>query len=222
MTAFGLTIWAYEQTQSATTLALVAFFYLVPMLVISPVTGALVDRFDRKYMMMASDLASGLTTIAILALYMLGELQIWHLYIAAMVAGTFQSIQWPAFSAAITTLVPKEHYGRANGLVSLAQVGPGVLAPLLAGALLGVIGLDGIMMIDVITFLFAIGSLFFINIPPPVSTAAGELGKGSLWRESLFGFRYILGKRPLYGLLGLFILVNFIDSIAITLVAPLV
>jgi hypothetical protein len=88
--------------------------------------------------------------------------------------------------------------------------------------LLGVIGLDGIMMIDVITFLFAIGSLFFIKIPPPVSTAAGEQGKGSLWQESLFGFRYILGKRPLYGLLGLFILVNFIDSIAITLVAPLV
>ena len=69
-----------------------AFIYLVPMLVISPVTGALVDRFDRKYMMMASDLASGLTTIAILALYMLGELQIWHLYIAATVAGSFQSI----------------------------------------------------------------------------------------------------------------------------------
>ena len=221
MTAFGLTIWAYEQTRSATTLALVAFFYLVPMLVISPVAGALVDRFDRKRMMMASDLASGLTTSAILVLYTLGELQIWHLYLAATVAGAFQSIQWPAFSAAITTLIPKEHYGRANGLVALAEVGPGVLAPLLAGALLGVIGLDGIMMIDVITFLFAIGSLFFIYIPPPVSTAAGEQGKGSLWQESLFGFRYILGKRPLYGLLGLFIL-NFIDSIAITLLAPLI
>jgi len=222
MTAFGLTIWAYEQTQSATSLALVAFFYLVPMLVISPVAGALVDRFDRKHMMMASDLASGLTTIAILALYTLGELQIWHLYLAATVAGTFQSIQWPAFSAAITTLIPKQHYGRANGLVALAEVGPGVLAPLLAGAMLGVISLDGIMMIDVLTFLFAIGSLIFIHIPPPVSTAAGEQGKGSLWQESLFGFRYILGKRPLYGLLGLFILVNFIDSIAITLVAPLI
>ena len=92
MTAFGLTIWAYEQTQSATTLALVAFFYLVPMLVISPVAGALVDRFDRKRMIMASDLASGLTTSAILALYTLGDLHIWHLYIAATVAGSFQSI----------------------------------------------------------------------------------------------------------------------------------
>ena len=222
MTAFGLTIWAFEQTRAATALALVAFFYLLPMLLISPVAGALVDRFDRKRMMMASDLASGLTTSAILVLYALGELRIWHLYIAASVAGTFQAIQWPAFSAAITTLVPKQHYGRANGLIALAEVGPGILAPLLAGALLGVIGLAGVMTIDVITFLFAVGSLFFIHIPAPASTAAGEQSKGSLWQESLYGFRYILANRALYGLLGVFILANFIDSIAITLIAPLV
>lgn len=222
MTAFGLTIWAYEQTQSATALALVAFFYLVPMLVISPVAGALVDRFDRKRMLIVSDLASGLTTCIVLVLYSLDSLDIWHLYVAAMVAGAFQSLQWPAFSAAITTLIPKQHYGRANGLVSLAEIGPGVLAPLLAGALLGVIGLDGIMVLDLLSFVFAVGSLLLIQIPAPIRTAAGEQGKGSLWQESLLGFRYILGKRPLYGLLGLFILANFIDSIAITLVAPMV
>lgn len=222
MTAFGLTIWAYQRTQSATALALVAFFYLLPMLVVSPLAGALVDRFDRKRMMMTSDLASGLVTISILVLYTLGALQIWHLFLAATVVGVFQSLQGPAFSAAITTLIPKEHYGRANGLVALAEVGPGVLAPLLAGAMLGVIGLNGIMLIDLSTFLVAIGSLLFIKIPPPLNTATGVSSKGSLWQESLFGFRYILGKRPLYRLLGLFILANFIDSIAITLVAPMI
>src|SRR4030042_2435818 len=82
MTAFGLTIWAFEQTRAATALALVAFFYLVPMLLISPVAGALVDRFDRKRMMMASDLASGLTTSAILVLYGLGGLRMRRLYIS--------------------------------------------------------------------------------------------------------------------------------------------
>jgi DHA3 family macrolide efflux protein-like MFS transporter len=222
MSTFGLTIWAYERTGAATTLALVAFFYLTPMLAISPIAGALVDRFDRKLMMAVSDLASGSATTAILILYTLGGLQIWHLYIAAAVAGTFQAVQWPAFSAAITTMLPKSQYGRANGLVALAEVGPGVFAPLLAGALLGVIGLGGIMTIDVVTFVAAVTALFFIHIPGPMATAAGAESKGSLWRESAYGFRYILGRRALYGLLLVFLTANFIDGIALTLIAPMV
>jgi len=82
MTGFALTIWAYELTGSATALALVGFFFVTPMLVFSPFAGAIVDRYDRKLMMMVSDLSAGVATIVILILYASDQLQIWHLYIA--------------------------------------------------------------------------------------------------------------------------------------------
>ena len=88
MTNFGLTIWAYEQTGEATSLALIGFFFVTPMVILSPTAGAIVDRSNRKLMMMVSDLAEGLTTILQLALLVTGNLEIWHLYITAAVAGT--------------------------------------------------------------------------------------------------------------------------------------
>lgn len=222
MSAFGLTIWAYERTGSATALSLVIFFYTIPLLALSPLAGALVDRFSRKWIMIASDLASGLSTLVILALHSAGRLEIWHLYLMGAVSGAFQAFQWPAFSAAITTMLPKTHYGRANGLLSLAENGSGVFAPLLAGALLGVIGLTGILLVDVASFLFAVAALLLVRIPAPLRTAAGEESRGSLWRESLFGFGYILQRPSLVGVQLIFMAANFIDGLAFTLTAPLI
>ena len=101
-------------------------------------------------------------TVAILVLFALGKLEFWHLYVAAILNGIGNTFQWPAYSAAISTMVPKEQYGRANGMMSLIDAGPGVVAPLLAGALLPFIGLTGIMLIDVVTFVLAIGTLLFV------------------------------------------------------------
>ena len=81
MTGFAMTIWAYEKTNAATALALVGFFFVAPMLIASPFAGALVDRSNRKMMMMVSDIASGIASFIILILFITGQLQIWHLYI---------------------------------------------------------------------------------------------------------------------------------------------
>lgn len=137
MSAFALTIWAYKLTGFATALALVGFYLVTPMLVISPLAGVIVDRSNRELMMMVSDLASGLATIAILIMYTTRRLEIWHLYITGAIQGIFQTFQWPAYSAAITTMLPREQYGRANSLLSLAESGSNIFSPLLAGALLG-------------------------------------------------------------------------------------
>lgn len=222
MTGFALTIWAYELTGSATALALVGFFFVTPMLIFSPLAGALVDRYDRKLMMMASDLASGLATIAILILYLSDQLQIWHLYVSGAFQGLFQTFQWPAYSAAITTMLPKEQYGRANGMMSLAESTSGIFSPLLAGALLGLVGLGGILTIDIATFIFAIGALLFVAIPQPKSTEAGEQGRGSIWKEAAYGFRYILARPSLLGLQIVFLVGNFFVGIAFAILAPLI
>ena len=222
MTGFAMTIWAYEKTGSATALALVGFFFVTPMLLVSPIAGAFVDRHDRKLMMMLSDLASCLATIVILVLYASGRLEIWHLYITGALQGTFQSFQWPAYSAAITTMLSKEHYGRANGMMSLAESGSGIFAPLLAGALIAFIGISWILIIDLISFVIAIIALLAVYIPNPKKTEEGIIAQGSLWKEAVYGFRYILARPSLLGLQGVFLLGNFFSTIAMVLLPPMI
>ena len=222
MSGFGLTVWAYELTGKATALALVGFFFVTPMLIVSPLAGALVDRSNRKFMMMLSDLSSGVATISILALYLAGNLQIWHLYVANAFMGTFQAFQWPAFSAAITTMLPKEQYGRANGLMSLTETGPDILAPIMAGALLGVIGLGGILTIDLVTLSIAILTLLAVHVPQPPVSQTGLESRGSLWKEMAYGFSFILKRPSLLGLQIVFLVGNFFFSIAFTLFAPMI
>lgn len=222
MSGFGLTIWAYEKTGQATALALVGFFFVTPMLLMSPIAGALVDRSNRKFMMMISDLASGVCTLAVMGLYFSGHLQIWHLFITNAISGTFQAFQWPAFSAAITTMLPKEQYGRANGLMSLAETGSGIFAPILAGALLGLIGLSGILLIDVATFVFAVLALLLVVVPQPKVTAVGAASRGNLWSESAFGLRYILQRPSLLGLQIVFLVGNFATSLAFVVMPAMI
>src|SRR4030065_2575661 len=200
MTGFAMTIWAYQKTNAATALAMVGFFFVAPMLIASPFAGALVDRSNRMMMMMVSDLASGVATIVILILYSTGHLEIWHLFITSAFPGVFQSFQWPAYSAAITTMIPKEQYGRANGMLSLADTASNIFAPILAGALLGIIGFSGILMIDISTFVFAIGALLFVFIPQPKISEEGRQAQGNILKEAVFGFPYILKRPPLLAL----------------------
>src|SRR5574337_766886 len=179
MSQFGLTIWMYQKTESATALGLMQVFFITPFLLISPIAGVMVDRHNRKMMMMVSDLGAGLATVGLLVLQAMGLLQLWHLYAFSVIAGLGNAFQWPAYSAAISMMISKEQYGRANGMMSLIEMGPGVISPLLAGALLPIITLTGIMLIDVITFVSAIAVLLVVHIPQPPRTAEGQQGQGS-------------------------------------------
>ncbi|MCC6169682.1 MAG: MFS transporter [Caldilineaceae bacterium] len=223
MSRFALTIWAWEITGQATALALVGFFSFAPVVLVSPLAGALVDRLPRKLVLMLSDLAAGLSTLAILLLYTTGRLEIWHLYVAGAFAGAFESFQFPAFSAAISSMLPKEQYGRANGLLALAESATAIAAPVLAGLLLALIGIGGILVIDAVTFVFAVSMLAFIFIPQPQRSAAdsGE-DQGSLWFEIIYGFRYILDRPSLLGLQLLFLAANLLGSIGMILVSPMI
>jgi len=223
MTGFAFVIWAYATTGQATTLTLAALFRFAPTVIFSPFAGALVDRWNRRLTMMLSDLAAGAATVALLLVYLAGDLQVWQWYIAGAVAGTFESFQFPAYSAAISTMVPKAQYGRASGMLSVAQTASGVFAPLLGAALYVPIGIGGIMLIDIATFSAAIGTLLFIAIPGPPPAPKGEgPARPSIWRESAFGFAYI-GKRPsLLGLQLVFFLINFLFVLAAVLLPAMV
>ena len=222
MSQFGLTIFMFKETGSATALGLMHVFFITPFLIISPIAGVMVDRYNRKMMMMVSDLGAGLATIMILILQSLGILEFWHLYFTSIVYGLGMAFQWPAYSAAITTLVPKEQYGRANGMMSLIEAGPGVIAPLLAGALLPIIGLMGILVFDVVTFILAIGALMIVHIPQPPRTEEGAKGSGGILKEAAYGFKYIFARPSLLGLQMIFFVGNLFAGIGFTLLAPMV
>lgn len=222
MTQFAITIWAWQVTGQATTLALAGFFGFAPVIFISPLAGALVDRLNRKMVMMLSDLSAGLGTIALLVLYQLDMLQIWHIYFLSAFVGIFQAFQWPAFSAAISVMIPKEQYARANGMLELARAGAGILAPVLAGALIGLAGLSWVFIIDIITFLFAIGALLFVVIPQPQTTREGRESRGTLWQESLFGFKYIWARKSLFWLQMVFFFINLTAAFGFTVQAAMI
>jgi MFS family permease len=208
MTGFALSIWVFQKTNSATSLGIMTTAFTLPYLLIIPLAGVMVDRYNRKLMMAVSDLAAGLGTLAILFLHLTGNLEVWHFYVVNVIIGLGNAFQWPAYSAAITTMVPKEQYGRANGMMTLVQAGPGVIAPLLAGALLPLIELNGILILDVITFIFAIGVLLLVHVPPPIQTEDGKAGKGNFWHEATFGFKYIFQRKPMLAYVILIFIAN--------------
>jgi len=222
MTGFALSIWVFERTGSATALGAMTSAFTIPYLLLIPLAGVFVDRYNRKLMMMISDLAAALGTLLIFILYLSGSLQIWHFYVINALIGLGSAFQWPAYSAAITTMVPKSQYGRANGMMSFVQAGPGIVAPLLAGSLLPVIGLNGILLIDLATFLLAIGALMFIYVPPPARTVEGLQGQGSFWKEASFGFKYIFQRPSLLGIVVILLLANFFLGFPNSVQIPLV
>ena len=174
MSFFALTIWAWEKTGQATALSLVGFFGLAPQVIFSPIAGALVDRWNRKTSMILSDLGTAFGMFVILILYSFNSLEIWHLYILAMISGTFQTFQWPAYSSAISVMIPKDQFTRSSAMIALAEWGSGIWAPVLAAALLGRIKLSGIIAIDLFTMTIAIIALLIIVIPNPEKSIEGE------------------------------------------------
>ena len=222
MTWFAFTIWAWEKTGKASALATISFFAFLPAVLLTPLAGAFVDRWNRKLVMLLSDFAAALGTLAIFLIYTFGDLQIWHIYVVSILAGFFTAFQYPAYAAAVTTMLSKEDYTRAEGMLGSARALSGILAPIFAAALLSPIGLNGIMLIDIGTFLFAFGTLLFIHIPQPIQTETGLQSRGTLWQEIVFGFRYIKERQSLRSLTILFMFAGIFLAIGATLMAPLV
>ncbi len=222
MTRFAIGIWLYQQTGLATTFAMMVLFSNLPRIFLTPLAGALVDRWNRKLVMMISDFATGLTTIAIYLLLRADSLQIGYLYALVAFSSAFESFQWPAYSSAITMLVDKKHFSRTNAMLEMARNGSRVVAPLLAATLLGVIQIEGVIFIDILTFTAAIGTLLVIPIPQPARSAAGRAGSGSLLREMAYGFRFILGNPSWVGLQLNFFLINLLLGLAVAVRTPMI
>lgn len=226
MSEFALTLWAWELTGSATALALVSFFSLLPRIFISLFAGVLVDRANRKHLMMLGDAIAAISSLVILILHLSGNLAIWHLYLAASINGGFGQIQQLAYSTSITLLVSPLNYTRANSMNSVVHYGSNIIAPAIAGVLYPMIGLGGILLIDLATFVIAIATLIWIRIPQPEkeeTRGQGDWGTvGVFWSEVTFGIRYVWQRDSLRTLLLVTALFWFAHDLGAAIDEPMI
>ncbi|MBE9118003.1 MFS transporter [Lusitaniella coriacea LEGE 07157] len=224
MTYFALTLWVWQQTESATAIALILFFYQLPQIAISLFSGILVDRVSRKHLLILSDTGSACCTLSVGILAAFGMLQLWHIYLIAAIIGCFGNVQALTYSTTVPLIVPPQHHARASSMGAMVGYGAGILAPALAGILYPTIGLLGITLIDMGTFGMAILALFPIQIPqidrknenPDVQAQRNK------WRDLTFGFRYIASNPSLLAMVIAMSAFAFLHQMGETLYQPMI
>jgi MFS family permease len=222
VTSFALGIWVYQMTGSATKFALTEVLAIVPAILISPLAGLLVDRHDRRWIMILSEVGSGVSTFFLMLSRAWGHCELWQIYIVAGIKSICSAFQWPAYSALVTVTVPRHQLVRASGMVQFSEALAQFLAPVLAGGLMAFIQIWGIILIDVASFMFAVLMLGFARTPRFVPDASA-LNPATSWRAHLlFGWKYIQNRPPLMALLIFFAITNFLEGIAFILSTPLV
>lgn len=220
LTNFALGVWLYDQTKQATPFAITVLLGSLPRILLLPFAGSLADRFNRRLIMILADTFTAVFTLIIFILLSAGNLQLWHIYIIAAMMSVFSAFQEPAYSASIAMIVPKEKLGSANGMVQMGQAITSVLTPVLAGALFVFIGFMGIIIIDFVTFFFAVGALLFVRIPQP--ERAAEHKDKNVWQDMAFGWNYLRERTGLFGLLLYYAMVNFLLNWSAVLLIPMV
>lgn len=221
MTQFGLAIWVYQKTGSVTQLAMIVLAARLPMLLVSPFAGALIDRWDRRWAMILADSGAALGTLVTMLLLVTGSLETWHLYLTLSFSGIFSAFQFPAYSAAITLLVRPDEYSRASGLVQLAGSIGRVVAPTAAAALVVSSGLTVIFIVDFATFLFAVATLMMVTFPALEPVERSGSGVRGLLTEAREGLDFVLERRALFILMMSFVAVNFAFAFQGVLLIPM-
>lgn len=222
LSSFGLAVYIVERTGRATPFALVVLFGQLPALLLSPIAGSVIDRFSRRIVMLLADTLAALTTVAAAILLFTGQLEIWHIYVVAAFGSVAQAFQEPAYTAAITMIVPKDQFGRASGMVQMAQAVGQLIAPLAAGFLYVAIGLRGMILIDFATYFFAVGALLMVRIPDPERQPPAEGEEKSIWQDAAYGWTYITARRGLLAMMVWFAFVNFFANFAAVLSPPMI
>ncbi len=165
MTQFGLSYWVWQEFGRATPFSIMSILFFGAQVIFGLAAGSLVDRWPRKISLILPDIASGVLTLIALFLYTQNALTLSFLYTMSFVNGIFSALQWPAYSVTLASMLKPDQYTKANALFSITDYGPALVAPILAGGLLGTIGLEGIMTIDLLTLTLAVLINLWVFIP---------------------------------------------------------
>lgn len=225
LVGFAFVWYLTEKTGSATVLAIGSLVQVIPGVVISPIAGALVDRWNRKAVLAVFDSITALFTLLLALMFMFDSAQIWHIYLVMFVRAACGQFQWAAMTASTTLMVPKKHLSRVAGANQSLQGFMNIIGPALGAFFIALIPMQGILFIDVGTAALAVIPLLFFTIPQPVrngtKVAPKALGKTSLFQDLAEGWKYVTGWPGLMAIIFLAMLINFLINPAFSLL-PLV
>lgn len=206
---FALVWWLTRTTGSATVLAGATLVALLPEVFLGPFAGALVDRWNRKRVMIVADAAIALVTLGLAILFWQGTIQVWHVYVALFIRSLGSSFHWPAMQASTSLMVPDEQLARISGLNQALRGGMAIIAPPLGALLMDVLPIYGVLSVDILTALIAIIPLFIVSIPQPKAVAVQEVVTPKrLWQDIVQGARF-LATWP--GAISLVLLASFLN-----------
>jgi DHA3 family macrolide efflux protein-like MFS transporter len=209
---FALIWWMTKTTGSATVLATASLFGLLPQVFIGPLAGTLVDRWDRRRVMMGADAVIALATGVIIFLNLQGVLQPWHIYGLMFVRAVGSMFHWPAMQASTSLMVPKEHLTRVAGINQTLNGIMGVLAPSLGALLVEALPLYNVLAIDVGTAMLAVVPLFFVAVPQPPHSVGQKAEPSSVWGDLVAGMRYVWHWPGLCMVLAMAMLFNLFSN----------
>ncbi len=221
---FAIIWYLTKQTGSATVLAIASLFGVLPGIILSPFAGALVDRSNRRIVMIIADAIIGLTRLAGVFLFATGNIQIWHIYLMSLVGSAASSFQHPAMAASTALMVPKRHLARVAGMNQTLNGAITIAAPPIGALLMGLTTISNMMLLDVGTMLLAVLPLFFIPIPqPPARQDENGLAiKTTYFADLKEGFTYIATWPGLTMIILMAMAINFLLSPAMSLLPLLV
>jgi predicted MFS family arabinose efflux permease len=226
LTTFALGAHVYQASGSVARFALFLMFGMLPAVLLSPFTGVLADRWDRRKLMLVGDLGSGFSILLIWGLFTgqeagLWMLQDWHYYPPLFLSATFSTLSFPSWAATVPLLVPRQHLGRASGLAELSSTASQIVGPLVASALLGHIGLRGILLLHSVSYGFSMCALLWVRFPSPPATGK-RAGPRSLGADLAEAWNFLRERPGLRGLLGFIMSICFTAAMVMLLINPLV
>jgi len=219
---FALIWFITEETGSATALAGATMVAMLPQVFLSPFIGALVDRWNRKQIMLIADAVIALATLVMAALFALNIIQLWHIYVLLFVRSIGGSFHRPAMISSTSLMVPKEHLTRIQGINQTLNGGLNIVSAPLGALLIEILPTQSVLAIDVVTAVIAIGTLLFIPVPQPERAPQEIAEKPSMLREMKAGFDYVWNWRGLLYIAGFATLLNFIMAPAFSLMPLLI
>jgi len=222
---FALVWWLTQKTGSATILATATLAALLPQIVLGPFAGALVDRWNRRTIMIVADLSIAAATGVLIFLFATGRVQVWHVYVILFLRSLGGAFHSPAMSSSTSLMVPNKHLTRISGLNQVLQGFMSIFAPPLGALLISILPTQSVLAIDIGTAALAVLPLLFVSIPQPprqMAQANGTAQKTSYWHDLKEGFLYVVKWPGLFGVVLLAMLLNFLLSPASSLLPLLV
>jgi DHA3 family macrolide efflux protein-like MFS transporter len=221
---FALIWWLTKETGSGTVLALASIVALVPQAILGPIAGTFVDRWNRRWTLFVADSLVGLATAGLALLFLTNSVDIWHVYVILFVRSVASSFHWPAMAASTSLMVPEEQLARIQGVNQTLIGALNIVSAPLSAILLGILPIQGILAIDIITLFFALTPLLFIQIPQPKKTISDDPSAAvgsSFWEDMKKGLRYVGSWPGLLIILLMATVINFVLTPAFALL-PLV